>query len=90
MDGFEWDVKKAATNLGKHGVDFADAALSLEDPMALTMEDPDSAGEDHFVTVARDPQGTVLLTVYSYAGENRRIISARKASPGERKRYEEG
>jgi uncharacterized protein len=90
MDGFEWDVKKAATNLAKHGVDFADAALSLEDPMALTMEDPDSTGEDRFVTVARDPQGTVLLTVYSYAGENRRIISARKASPGERKRYEEG
>ena len=80
MDGFEWDPAKAAANLAKHHVDFADAALSLEDPRARTVPDPDSTAEE--------PQGTVLVTVYAYVAENRRIISSRKASPSERKRYE--
>ncbi len=49
--------------------------------------DPDATGEKRFVTLGADPKGTVLVTVYAVAGENRRIISARKASPDERKRY---
>lgn len=88
MDGFEWDPGKAEANLLKHGVDFADAAVSLEDPNALTAPDPDAVDEERFVTMAMDPNGRVLITVYAYAGENLRIISARKASPGERKRYQ--
>ena len=88
MDGFEWNPAKAAANLAKHKVDFADAALSLEDPRALTIADPDAIGEDRFITLAADPTGRFLITVYSHSGTNRRIISARKASPGERKRYE--
>lgn len=88
MDGFEWDPRKAEANLTKHGVDFADAAVSLEDPNALTASDPDAVDAERFVTMAMDPTGRVLVTVYAYAGEDRRIISARKASPGERKRYE--
>ena len=51
MDGFEWDPRKAAANLAKHRVDFADAALSLEDPRALTSPDPDATGEERFVTI---------------------------------------
>ena len=88
MDGFEWDPLKAAANLTKHKVDFADAAVSLEDPRAVTISDPDVIDEERFVTLAADPTGRVLVTVYTYSGANRRIISARKASPGERKRYE--
>jgi uncharacterized DUF497 family protein len=88
MDGFEWNPAKAAANLAKHKVDFADAALSLEDPRALTIADPDAIGEERFVTLGADPTGRILITVYSHSGTNRRIISARKASPGERKRYE--
>ena len=72
----------------KHKVDFADAAVSLEDPRAVTISDPDAIDEERFVTLAADPTGRVLVTVYTYSGANRRIISARKASPGERKRYE--
>ena len=37
--GFEWDGAKAAENVRKHGVDFADAAVAIEDPSALTMLD---------------------------------------------------
>jgi uncharacterized protein len=89
MDGFEWDPGKAVANLTKHGVDFADAALSLEDARALTAPDPDAVDEERFVTMGMDPHGYVLVTVYSYAGENRRINSARRASPGERRHYED-
>ena len=38
---YEWDHAKAAANLRKHGVAFADAALALEDPLGRTMPDPD-------------------------------------------------
>ena len=55
---------------------------------AVTISDPDAIDEERFVTLAADPTGRVLVTVYTYSGANRRIISARKASPGERKRYE--
>jgi uncharacterized DUF497 family protein len=88
MDGFEWDPLKAAAKLTKHKVDFADAAVSLEDPRAVTISDPDAIDEERFVTLAADPTGRVLVTVYTYSGANRRVMSARKASPGERKRYE--
>jgi uncharacterized DUF497 family protein len=88
VDGYEWDPAKAAANLAKHKVHFADAALSLEDPRALTMPDPDAVDEERFIALAADPTGRVLVTLFTYAGSNIRIISARRASPGERKRYE--
>ena len=87
MDGFEWDPDKATANLAKHQVDFADAAASLSDEMALTRDDPDAQGEQRFVTVAMDPQGRLLVVVHAEAGPNTRIISARQASPGETKAY---
>jgi uncharacterized DUF497 family protein len=39
--GYEWDPKKAAGNLRRHGIDFADAATVLEDESALTVDDDD-------------------------------------------------
>jgi len=39
--GYEWDPKKAASNLRKHGIDFADAATVFEDESALTVDDDD-------------------------------------------------
>lgn len=88
MEGFEWDPGKAAANLQKHEVDFADAAVSLSDPFALTMDDPDAEGEERFICLAMDPIGRVLVTVYAHVEENVRIISSRKASRGEIKTYE--
>jgi hypothetical protein len=89
MAGYEWDPVKAAANLRKHKVDFADAALSLEDPNALTVADPDASGEQRFVCLGADPEGRLLVTVYAPRGKNFRIISSRRASRGERRRYEE-
>jgi uncharacterized protein len=88
VKGYEWDPVKAAANLAKHKVHFADAALSLEDPWGLTIPDPDAVGEERFIALAADPTGRVLVTVFAYAAENIRIISARRASSGERKHYE--
>jgi uncharacterized DUF497 family protein len=87
---YEWDAKKARSNLAKHGVDFADAALVLEDEFALTQSDPDSAGEERFVTIGLDPLGRLLVVVWTWRAEQIRLITARQATAAERRQYEEG
>ena len=83
----EFDPSKARANLRKHGVGFAHAEQALRDPMALTIEDPDSRGEQRFVTLGMDALGRVLVVVHTQRGERTRVISARKASRGEADRY---
>jgi uncharacterized DUF497 family protein len=85
---YEWDPAKAAANLKKHGVRFADAALSLEDPLGLTMPDPAASGELRFVCLGADPSGRVLVTIFTPRGRVTRIISSRKASRAQRRTYE--
>ena len=84
-----WDPAKAAENLLKHGVRFADAVMVLEDPYAITIADDESSpGESRWVTLGADALGRVLVVVYTYRGEDIRLISARGAEPHERKEYE--
>ena len=85
---FEWDDRKARLNLERHGVDFADAAVALEDERALTIEDPDDYGEQRFVTICMDPMARILVVVYTWRGEVLRIISARTATNHEKREYE--
>jgi uncharacterized DUF497 family protein len=76
---YEWDSGKAAANLRKHKVDFADAVISLEDENALTIEDPNH-DERRFKTLGMGPSPNILFVVHCERSENRiRIISARKA-----------
>lgn len=84
----EWDPAKAADNLRKHRVRFADAVLSLEDPSGLSVPDADSSGESRVIFLGADPAGRVLVTVYTLRGRSVRIISSRKASRAERRAYE--
>jgi uncharacterized DUF497 family protein len=84
---FEFDPVKARTNLRKHGVSFAHAEQALRDPLAHTIEDPDSMSERRFVTLGMDALGRVLVVVHTQRGERTRLISARKASRGEADRY---
>ena len=86
---YEWDPAKAAANFRKHGVRFADAAISLEDPTGHSTPDPDSSGEPRLVFLGADPAGRVLVTVYTVRGRVARIISSRKASRAERRAYED-
>ena len=85
----EWDPGKARLNSRKHGVSFADAVASLEDEEALTMREPYSVEEERWVTMGLDALGRVLVVIYTWRGESARLISARKATPRERRRYEE-
>ena len=83
----EFDPAKAASNFQKHRVSFAHAEQALRDDMAITLEDPDSLGEQRFITLGTDALGRVLVVVYTYRGERVRLISARKASRGESEQY---
>jgi uncharacterized DUF497 family protein len=86
----EWDPRKAQTNLEKHGVSFEEAATALSDPMAATGADPDhSASEERYVTFGVSGKGRLIVVSHTEKDETIRIISARKASKGERKLYEE-
>lgn len=85
--GVEFDPAKAASNLRKHRVSFAHAEQALRDPLAITIEDPDSADEPRFVTLGMDALGRVLVVIHTPRGENVRLISARRASPGEARQY---
>lgn len=85
----EWDPKKAAANLRKHGVRFTDAHAVLEDPMGLTIEDPHPE-EERYVMIELDSLGRVLVVCYAWSGERIRVISVRRATPTERREYERG
>ncbi len=84
----EWDPRKAIANRRKHGVDFADAGTVLHDEQAITIRDESSDAEDRFVTLGMDALGRVLVVVYTWRGDRPRLISARKATPRERRHYE--
>ena len=86
----EWDSKKAAASLKKHGIDFADAAVALEDHNALTIGD-ESHEEQRFKTLALGPNFNVLLIVHSLRdADTVRIVSARKADRTEARQYHQG
>ncbi len=85
----EFDPAKAAENLRKHGVSFADAEIVLSDPMALTLEDAGAVGERRHVTVGLGSAGEVLVVVWTDRGGRYRLISARRATRRERKAYED-
>lgn len=87
---FEWDSKKAASNLRKHGVAFEEARTVFEDDEALLIADPEhSDREDRFVLVGLSAALRVIVVVHCErdAGPVIRIISARKADRSERASY---
>jgi uncharacterized DUF497 family protein len=87
---FEWDPDKAARNLAKHGVSFAEAATVFGAPLAMTYFDPDhSDEEDRFLTFGHSSKGHLLVVSHTDREDRTRIISARRATRKERKQYEE-
>jgi hypothetical protein len=83
----QWDPERAALNLQKHGVDFADAETALRDEMAMTLPDADPDAE-RFVTLGSDALGRLLVGVYEWRDDDVRLISARRATRAERRQYE--
>lgn len=84
----QYDPRKEAANLKSHGVSFADAEGVLWDPLALTDEDPDAAGERRFVSIGHARTGELMVVVYTMRGGVFRLISARRPTRKERKSYE--
>jgi uncharacterized DUF497 family protein len=88
---FRWDPAKAEANRLKHGVALHDAATGFQDPLATTFPDPDhSLGESRYVTVGMGETGCLLVVAHTEEEDEIRIISARCATPRERRFYEEG
>ena len=83
---FEWDEKKRARNLAKHGVDFVRAALVFEGPIRSHLDRRRAYGEDRYV-VFGETAGSTLAVVITVRGEGVRIISARKANRREQVAY---
>jgi uncharacterized protein len=84
----EWDDTKAKRNYRIHGVRFQEALPVLDDPSALTIvDDVSDPQEQRYVTIGMGALGRVLVVVYTYRGEDTRIISARKAEAHELQAY---
>lgn len=91
---FEWDPAKAQSNLRKHRVSFETAVRAFADPFAVVAQDRIENGEQRWQTLGL-VDGYLLLLVAHTVWDNKdgteviRIISARRAEPKERRRYEE-
>ena len=89
--GFEWDEDKAAANFRKHGVTFNEASTVVTNEHAALLYDPDhSEGEDRYLLIGHSARGRLLIVSFTDRGENTRVISARAATPRERRSYEDG
>ncbi len=88
--GFEWDPVKADLNLDKHGVSFDEAATVFADPLSITYDDPDhSQDEERFLTYGTSRSGRLLIVSHTDRADRIRIISARRTTARERRKYEE-
>jgi len=86
---FAWDPRKAAANRRKHGVTFEEAVTCFADPLALLLED--RAYPERLVLIGTSSSERLIFTVYAEVQQDFvRIISARRATRPERRRYEEG
>lgn len=86
---YEWDPQKAAANVVKHQIAFADAVAVFSDPLARTIAE-DGTEEERFVILGQDAFARLLVVVFTWRGATTiRIISARLATRRERRYYEE-
>jgi hypothetical protein len=87
---FEWDPKKAKSNIKNHGVSFEEATTVFADTLSATIIDPlHSFEEDRYIIVGHSFKGRTLIVVHTDRGDNIRLISARLATKNERRKYEE-
>jgi uncharacterized DUF497 family protein len=89
----EWDKAKNETNKAKHEIDFETAQLIFDDPFCITFVERVTDGEERWHAIGSIEKIIVLVVVHTYREENSeeviRIISARRATPKERKLYDQ-
>jgi uncharacterized protein len=87
---FEWDPEKAAKNLTKHGVSFQEAETVFGDALGRITTDPrHSVEEERYVLLGVSHRQRLLAVMFADRGEAIRLISARRATPRERRDYEQ-
>jgi uncharacterized DUF497 family protein len=87
---FSWNRRKAEENLRKHRVSFDEATTVFDDPLSVTIPDPDhSVDEQRFLLLGVSNRGRLLVVAHSERDDSIRIISARRADRQERRTYEE-
>jgi uncharacterized DUF497 family protein len=87
---FQWSKQKSILNKNKHGITFEEAQTVFLDENALLIHDPDhSDDEDRFILLGMSSNLRTLVVCHCYRKDNEiiRIISARKATRSEQKRY---
>jgi len=86
-----WNENKNKTNIIKHKISFELAQDVFDDPYRLSIQDRiEDDGEERWQTIGVVDGVVMILVAHTYTGDDIRIISARKASRTERRRYEEG
>jgi uncharacterized protein len=86
---FTWNKQKNKANVEKHGLDFADAYKVFESPMLVKLDDREEYGEDRWIGIGLMDLRVVVI-VFAEPEENTlRVISFRKATTDERRRYEQ-
>ena len=87
---YDWDARKAAANLKKHGVSFEDASTVFLDPPAITFSDPDHSDDEYReITIGHTRKQQLVFLSHCEGKGKIRIISARLATRSECKQYEE-
>jgi len=87
---FEWDPRKAESNLRKHTVSFGEAVTIFNDELSITVSDPDHSKEDdRYITVGWSNRARLIMVSHTDRNNRIRIISARELTQVERKAYEE-
>ena len=87
---FEWNKAKDLANQRKHGVAFNEASTVFGDPLAWFQPDAQhSEEEERFLLLGRSSANRLLAVLFTDRGADLiRVISARPATPGERRKYE--
>jgi uncharacterized DUF497 family protein len=71
---FQWDARKAASNLKKHGIDFREAATTFADPFSTTFPDQDHSENEHkFLTIGQSIRGRILVVAHTEENDTIRI-----------------
>jgi uncharacterized protein len=86
---FEWDPRKARANEVNHGIDFKEALTVFQDPLARIFDDNEhSSDEPREVIIGHSTKHRLILVCFTVRATRVRLISARKATPLERRDYE--
>lgn len=85
---FDWDEAKAVENVRKHGVSLDEGSEVFDDPLSLSVRDPDhSDSEERMIIIGESRQRRILVVGYVHRGDRFRLFNARRAKPKEKRQY---